>query len=55
VYYGKVGGDLAALVGGARPRGGPASIAFLSVGLIATIAVTVLITRAARRALAHVI
>jgi uncharacterized membrane protein YdjX (TVP38/TMEM64 family) len=55
VYYGKVGGDLAALVGGARPRGGPASIAVLSLGLIATIAVTVLITRAARRALAHVI
>jgi len=55
VYYGKVGGDLAALVGGARPRGGPASIALVSLGLIATIAVTVLITRAARRALAHVI
>jgi uncharacterized membrane protein YdjX (TVP38/TMEM64 family) len=55
VYYGKVGGDLAALVGGARPSGGPVSIALLVLGLIATIAVTVLITRAARRALDHVI
>jgi uncharacterized membrane protein YdjX (TVP38/TMEM64 family) len=55
VYYGKVGGDVAALVGGTRPRGGPAGIALLGIGLIATIAVTVLITRAARRALAHVV
>lgn len=55
VYYGKVGGDLAALAGGARPSGGVASVVLLIVGLLATIAVTVLITRAARRALAHVI
>jgi uncharacterized membrane protein YdjX (TVP38/TMEM64 family) len=55
VYYGKVGGDLAALAGGARPTGGWASAVLLIVGLVATIAVTVLITRAARRALMHVI
>lgn len=47
VYYGKVGGDLASR--------GPTNTALLIVGLVATIAVTVLITRAARRALAHVI
>jgi uncharacterized membrane protein YdjX (TVP38/TMEM64 family) len=47
VYYGKVGGDLAS---GGAPR-----TALLIVGLLATIAVTVLITRAARRALANVI
>ena len=55
VYYGKVGGDLAALAGGARPSGGLAGTALLGLGLVATIAVTVLITRAARRALTHVI
>lgn len=55
VYYGKIGGDLAAFAGGARPNGGVASDALLIVGLAATIAVTVLITRAARRALRHVI
>jgi len=55
VYYGKVGGDVVALAGGTRPSGGVASIALLALGLVATIAVTVLITRAARRALAHVI
>ena len=47
VYYGKVGGDLATR--------GSAKSALLIVGLIATIAVTVLITRAARRALTNVI
>lgn len=55
VYYGKVGGDLAAIAGGARLTRGPASVALLVLGLVATIAVTVLITRAARRALMHVI
>jgi uncharacterized membrane protein YdjX (TVP38/TMEM64 family) len=55
VYYGKVGGDVAALASGARPRGGLASTALVGLGLIATIWVTVLITRAARRALTHVI
>jgi uncharacterized membrane protein YdjX (TVP38/TMEM64 family) len=55
VYYGKVGGDLAALAGGAHPSGGTASTALLILGLVATIAVTILIGRIARRALAHVI
>lgn len=55
VYYGKVGGDLAALAGGARPKSGVAGTALLGLGLVATILVTVLITRAARRALTHVI
>ena len=47
VYYGKVGGDLASR--------GPGNTTLLIVGLVATIAVTVVITRAARRALANVI
>jgi hypothetical protein len=47
VYYGKVGGSLAS--------GRAGSTALLIVGLVATIAVTVLITQAARRALANVI
>ena len=47
VYYGKVGGNLAS--------GRAGSTALLIVGLVATIAVTVLITQAARRALANVI
>ncbi len=55
VYYGKVGGDLAALASGAHPSGGAASTAMLILGLVATIAVTVLIGRIARRALDHVI
>jgi uncharacterized membrane protein YdjX (TVP38/TMEM64 family) len=55
VYYGKVGGDLFALVGGARPTRGPASTALLLLGLIATIAVTIVINRVARRALANVV
>jgi uncharacterized membrane protein YdjX (TVP38/TMEM64 family) len=48
-YYGKIGGDLAALAGGARPG---SSAGFLVVGLVATILATVLIARAAQRALA---
>jgi uncharacterized membrane protein YdjX (TVP38/TMEM64 family) len=55
VYYGKVGGDLAALATGVHPNGGTASTAVLILGLVATIAVTVLIGRIARRSLDHVI
>lgn len=55
VYYGKVGGDLAALASGTHPSGGTAGTALLVLGLVATIAVTVLIGRIARRALDHVI
>lgn len=51
VYYGKVAGDVAvAVVGEGTPRGAPYYIV-LALGLAATIAVTVLITRIARRAL----
>lgn len=53
VYAGKVAGDLAALAAGAAAPRGPAYYVFLTTGLAATIAATVLVTRAARRALAH--
>jgi uncharacterized membrane protein YdjX (TVP38/TMEM64 family) len=52
VYYGRVAGDVAALAGGVAPPRGPAYYALLAVGLLATIAVTIVVTRAARRALA---
>jgi uncharacterized membrane protein YdjX (TVP38/TMEM64 family) len=52
VYVGKVAGDLATLAaGGARPQGA-AYWAVLALGLAATAAVTILVTRTARRALA---
>lgn len=50
VYYGKLIGDVAALGGGGVERG-TAYYAVLALGLAATIAVTVLVTRIARRAL----
>lgn len=49
VYAGKVAGDLASLASGAAPRG-PAYYALIALGLVATIAATVLLTRAAKRA-----
>lgn len=52
VYYGRVAGTVAAAAGGAEVARGPADLALLGLGLLATIAVTVLVTRAARRALA---
>ncbi len=52
VYYGKVAGDVAALAGGATPPRGAAHYAVLGIGLAATVAVTVLVSRLARRALA---
>lgn len=52
VYLGSVAGDLAAIVAG-ETEGGLAQTLLLVVGLIATILVTVLITRIARRALAQ--
>lgn len=51
VYLGKLGGDVAAVAGGARTERGLADWALLGVGLAATAAVTFLITRIARRAL----
>jgi uncharacterized membrane protein YdjX (TVP38/TMEM64 family) len=51
VYSGKLIGDVAALAGGAPLERGPGDYALLAVGLIATLAVTILVTRIARRAL----
>ena len=50
-YYGAVAGDVARLAGGAAPDRGPAYYAVLLLGLVATIAVTALVTRTARQAL----
>jgi uncharacterized membrane protein YdjX (TVP38/TMEM64 family) len=51
VYSGKTVGDVAALAGGATPDRGRSYFALLGVGLLATLVVTVLVTRIARRAL----
>jgi uncharacterized membrane protein YdjX (TVP38/TMEM64 family) len=51
VYYGKVVGDVAALAAGVVPPRGREYYALLIVGLIATVAATTLITRAARKAI----
>jgi uncharacterized membrane protein YdjX (TVP38/TMEM64 family) len=53
VYSGKVAGDLAAAAGGAGMDRGPAGTALLFVGLVATVIVTTLVTRIARKALAE--
>ncbi|MFN8646988.1 MAG: VTT domain-containing protein [Gemmatimonadales bacterium] len=53
VYYGKVAGDVAALASGAAPARGAGHYVVLALGLAATIGVTVLVTRTARRALAE--
>jgi len=54
VYYGKLAGDVAALAGGAGVEKGAGYYALLALGLAATIAVTTLVTRLARKALAQV-
>ena len=51
VYYGKLIGDVAALAGGAAVERDAAYWTVLVLGLIATVAVTAVVTRAARRAL----
>jgi uncharacterized membrane protein YdjX (TVP38/TMEM64 family) len=53
VYYGTVAGDLAAALGGAgRAHAGAASrLVLLSLGVVATVAVSIVIARAANRAL----
>jgi uncharacterized membrane protein YdjX (TVP38/TMEM64 family) len=52
VYYGKLAGDVAALAGGgARVEKGAGYYAVLVLGLVATVAVTTVVTRTARRAL----
>lgn len=51
VYYGKALGSLAAVAGGAEIERGAGYWAVLALGLLATLAVTTLVTRTARRAL----
>ena len=51
VYYGKLAGDVASLASGAAPARGTGYYAVLGLGLLATIAVTTIVTRTARRAL----
>jgi uncharacterized membrane protein YdjX (TVP38/TMEM64 family) len=53
VYYGSVLGLAAQLAGGAAPQRGAADILVLGLGLAATLAVTIFVTRLARRALAQ--
>ncbi len=53
VYYGKLAGDVAALAGGAQVERGYGYWGVLALGLAATIAVTAVVTRIARRALAE--
>jgi uncharacterized membrane protein YdjX (TVP38/TMEM64 family) len=52
-YYGKVIGDVTALAAGTSPPRGAEYYVLLAVGLAATIAATLLITRAAKRRLAQ--
>jgi uncharacterized membrane protein YdjX (TVP38/TMEM64 family) len=54
VYYGKVAGDVAAAASGAAVTRGAGYWLVLGLGLAATIAATLVVTRAARRALAGV-
>lgn len=54
VYYGKLAGDVAALAGGTLVEKGAAYYVVLVLGLAATILVTTLVTRTARRALQSV-
>lgn len=51
VYYGFVGGQIAAAASGRAPQRGAADYAVLALGLAATIAVTTIVARTARRAL----
>jgi len=51
VYYGKLAGDVAALAGGAAVEKGAGYYAVLALGLVATVAVTAVVTRIARKAL----
>ena len=51
VYYGYAAGTVAAAAAGTEREKGPLDYALLGVGLVATIVVTALVTRVARRAL----
>lgn len=52
VYYGKIVGDVAKIAAGAVPPRGVEYWIVVSLGLVATIVATTMITRAARRAIA---
>jgi len=52
VYTGKIAGDIAAVAGGAAPARGAGYWAVLGLGLLATAAVTIYVTRLAQQALA---
>jgi uncharacterized membrane protein YdjX (TVP38/TMEM64 family) len=52
-YYGKVAGDVTALATGTAPPRGTGYYVLLGVGLVATLLLTIVITRAARKALAR--
>jgi len=51
VYYGKLAGDVAALAGGVETERGAEYWIVLGLGLVATVIVTTIVTRIARRAL----
>lgn len=51
VYSGKLAGDVAALAGGVETQRGAAGWTMLGVGFVATLLVTIYVTRVARRAL----
>lgn len=51
VYYGKLAGEVASLAGGAPVERGTAYYAVLGLGLVATLLVTTIVARTARRAL----
>jgi uncharacterized membrane protein YdjX (TVP38/TMEM64 family) len=51
VYTGKVAGDVALLASGAAPARGASYYALLATGLVATVIATIMVTRAAKRAL----
>ena len=51
VYYGQLAGDVAALASGTQASKGAGYYGVLGLGLVATIVVTALVTRTARRAL----
>ena len=51
VYYGKVVGDVAMVVSGVQPLRGVEYYVLLTIGLVATVVATMMITKAARRAI----
>jgi uncharacterized membrane protein YdjX (TVP38/TMEM64 family) len=51
VYYGKLAGDVAALASGASVPKGLGYYVVLALGLLATVVVTTLVTRLARKAI----